>query len=152
MGDHVAIVAENCVGYMDGVWAALRSGIYLTPVNWHLTSQEMEHVLRDSGTRSVVTTPALEPLVREAVQNLGRSPAIVVIDGEEGPGCGRAATTMNSAPAAPRPDREPRGELMLYSSGTTGTPKGIKPRLTGRTLDERHGAITMLNQQHFAVR
>src|SRR5829696_8236467 len=50
-GDHVAIVLPNHIAYFDVVWAALRSGLYCTPVNWHLTAPEVAYIVGDCGAR-----------------------------------------------------------------------------------------------------
>ena len=52
-GDHVAILLQNDPRYFDAVWAALRSGLYYTPVNWHLTAGEVAYIVEDCGARSV---------------------------------------------------------------------------------------------------
>src|SRR5215204_6447673 len=54
-GDHVAILLQNHPRYFEVVWAALRSGLYYTPVNWHLTAPEVAYLFGDCGARSMVT-------------------------------------------------------------------------------------------------
>src|SRR5436305_1166859 len=57
-GDHVAILLENSPHWFDAVWAAFRSGLYFTPVNWHLTAPEVAYIVDDCGARSVLTSVA----------------------------------------------------------------------------------------------
>src|ERR1700709_1573782 len=58
-GDHVALLMENHPAFFEVVWAALRSGLHLTPVNRHLTADEVTYVLADSEAKVVVTSSAL---------------------------------------------------------------------------------------------
>src|SRR5262245_23276088 len=45
VGDHVAIVTENCAEYFEVVWGAMRSGLLVTPINWHLAAEEATYVV-----------------------------------------------------------------------------------------------------------
>ena len=49
VGDHVAILMHNTPEYFEVVWAGLRSGLYVTPINWHLSTDEVEYVVADCG-------------------------------------------------------------------------------------------------------
>jgi long-chain acyl-CoA synthetase len=117
-GDHVAIVLENHPRYFDAVWAALRSGLYYTPINWHLTAEEVAYITADCGARSVVTSA-----IRGAQVKLVDVEVPLVLDGDlEGwERYERGTAGMSGTP----PDDEPEGAGMFYSSGTTGRPKGI---------------------------
>ena len=66
-GDHVAVFMENHLRYFEVVWAALRSGLYLTAINSYLTAEEVGYILSDSGARSVVTSPAKATVARDAL-------------------------------------------------------------------------------------
>jgi long-chain acyl-CoA synthetase len=117
-GDHVAIVLENHPRFFDAVWAALRSGLYYTPVNWHLTAEEVAYITADCGARSVVTSA-----IRGAQVELVDVEVPLVVDGDlDGwERYERATAEMSGTPL----DDEPEGAGMFYSSGTTGRPKGI---------------------------
>jgi acyl-CoA synthetase (AMP-forming)/AMP-acid ligase II len=123
-GDHVAILLENDPHYFDAVWAALRSGLYYTPVNVHLTPDEVTYVLRDCGARAVVTSPAQA----SKLESLDPTVDSLVI-GET------YAEALARHPAAPLPD-QPCGHGMFYSSGTTGRPKGILFPLPDRQVTD----------------
>src|SRR5262245_52374041 len=62
-GDHVAALLDNRVAYFEVAWAALRSGLYLTPINWHLGPEEAGYVLADCGARAVVSCAPLGGLL-----------------------------------------------------------------------------------------
>src|SRR3546814_5982781 len=57
-GDHVAIFSENNAHFLEVMWAALRSGLYITTVNSYLSAEEVAYILDDSGSRALVTTTA----------------------------------------------------------------------------------------------
>ncbi len=135
-GDHVAILLENDRRYFDAVWAALRSGLYYTPVNWHLTAPEVAYIVGDCGARSVVTSAALAPKVGDLDVEI---PLVVGgdVDGWEG-----YEDLVAAQPADPL-DEEPEGMGMFYSSGTTGRPKGILFPLPDRAVgDDDHPMLS----------
>src|SRR5262245_2117754 len=57
-GDHIAIVLENHPRFLEVCWASQRSGLYYTPINWHLAPAEAAYVVNDCGARVVVTSAA----------------------------------------------------------------------------------------------
>lgn len=64
-GDHVAVLMENRVEYLIAVWAAQRSGLVMTPVNWHLAASEAAYVIDNCGARIVLTSSEQIPLIDE---------------------------------------------------------------------------------------
>jgi long-chain acyl-CoA synthetase len=133
-GDHVAILLPNHLRYLEVVWAALRSGLYYTPVNWHLTAPEAAYIVADCGARSVVTSVDLADRVTEL------SPEVpLVLDGDI-EGWERYEDVVGAQPTTPL-DEEPEGTGMFYSSGTTGRPKGILFPLPERTVHDVHPLV-----------
>src|SRR4051794_18405343 len=133
-GDHVAVFLENHVIYLEVAWAALRSGLYLTSVNRYLTADEAGYIVDDCGARALITSKAL---AEHATGVLAHAPGVEValmVDGTA-PGFDAYEDAIAAHPAEPLDD-EPLGELMLYSSGTTGRPKGIVRPLSGRNVRE----------------
>ena len=131
-GDHVAVFMENHPRYFEVVWAALRSGLYLTAINSYLTAEELGYILRDSGARSVVTSPAKVTVARGALVHAPEVELALIVDDEQ-PGFTAYEAAVAAQPTT-RLAEEPAGELMLYSSGTTGQPKGIKRPLRGSSI------------------
>jgi len=133
-GDHVAIFSENQPRYLEVMWAALRSGLYITTVNSYLSAEEVAYILEDSGSRSLVTTTAKADVAAAALRD---APGVTLplIIGADDP---RFESYVDATAAMPaeRLEEEPAGEMMLYSSGTTGRPKGIKRPLSGNTIDQ----------------
>jgi long-chain acyl-CoA synthetase len=138
-GDHVALFMENNPRYFEVAWAALRSGLYLTAVSSYLTAEEAAYIVNDCGARALVTSTAKRAVAEETV---ALTPAVelrLVVDGPaEGHDPYEEAVARH--PAEPLAE-EPLGDFMLYSSGTTGRPKGIKRPLTGRSVAEGNPAF-----------
>ncbi|QYG94464.1 AMP-binding protein [Iamia sp. SCSIO 61187] len=133
-GDHVAIFSENQPRYLEVMWAALRSGLYITTVNSYLSAEEVAYILDDSGARSLVTTTDKADVAAEALKDApGVALPLLIGDGDA-----RFESYVDAVSAMPteRLEEEPAGEMMLYSSGTTGRPKGIKRPLSGNTIDQ----------------
>ena len=137
-GDHAAVFLENDIRYFEVVWAALRSGIYMTAINRYLTCEEAGYILDDCRAQVIVTSARMT----EAEGLQAHAPNCEVwlsIDGGLA-GYEDYEAAIASCPAEPLPE-EPSGALMLYSSGTTGRPKGIKRPLPE---GEIHSAETPL--------
>ncbi|MGH9213285.1 MAG: acyl-CoA synthetase [Acidimicrobiales bacterium] len=73
-GDHVAVLLDNQAAYFEVAWAAQRSGLYLTPVNWHLGPEEAGYVIADCGAQAVVSTAPLGSLLARLDGALGSLP------------------------------------------------------------------------------
>jgi len=129
-GDHIAVLMENRLEFFPVVWAAQRCGLFYTPVNWHLTADEAAYVVADCGARLLVSSSGLEEVAAAAARSAPALRGRLTV-GSPVPG----VETLADA-AAPMPDTPVSGELegyyMLYSSGTTGRPKGILPAMTGQ--------------------
>jgi len=133
-GDTIAIMAENHPRYMEVYWAAIRSGLYLTAISRHLSPEEAAYLVNDSGARVLITTTAMAPCAREMLGHIHRCPLRLMMDGEEA-GFEPYEDAIDGRSVLPL-DRQPRGELLLYSSGTTGRPKGIQRPLSGKEIDD----------------
>ncbi|WP_167104396.1 acyl-CoA synthetase [Mycobacterium sp. DL592] len=149
-GNVIAALSDNTAEFFEIYWAALRSGLYFTPVNRHLASSEVAHILTDSGARVLFASAALNELaagVAADVPDLDRRYAF----GGAIEGFADYRELRDSLGGGGLID-QPRGAEMLYSSGTTGYPKGIKLALPAVSVDEP-GAdlIAVMLQQVFAV-
>lgn len=133
-GDSIAFIAENTPEVFEVYWAALRSGLYVTGVNHHLTPDEAAYILTDCGARALVGTGEHADLVTAVAELV---PGLEVRLAFEGPVRGFDDYEEALAAASPvAPADQPRGTDMLYSSGTTGRPKGVKAPLPPRQVDE----------------
>ncbi|MBO1334587.1 acyl-CoA synthetase [Streptomyces sp. VRA16 Mangrove soil] len=121
-GDHLALLSDNDPRVMEVYWAAMRSGLYLTAVNHHLAAEEAAYIVRDCGAGTLIVSGALRELGDRVAESVPQVTHRLGFDD------GTYDAALRAASAEP-PDAQPRGADMLYSSGTTGRPKGIEPTL-----------------------
>jgi fatty-acyl-CoA synthase len=133
-GDHLAVFLENHLVYPEVAWAALRSGLYVTAVNRYLTAEEAGYIVNDCGARVLVSSAALADRATAVLEHAPDIEVALMVDGVA-EGFTAYFEALSAFPASPLDD-EPLGELMLYSSGTTGRPKGIRRPLSGRQAAE----------------
>lgn len=122
-GDHIAMVLENNLRCFEIGWAALRSGLLVTPVNRFLTPAEAAYIVEDSESRVVISSHAMRELAEGLTGLMPNCSARLMVDGtiDGWDSYEAVVATVSDAPL----DAETLGALMLYSSGTTGRPKGI---------------------------
>ncbi|HKT73084.1 MAG TPA: acyl-CoA synthetase [Steroidobacteraceae bacterium] len=133
-GDTIAVVLENHEWFLPLVWSADRSGLYYACLSHTLSGADLAYILNDSGAHSVVCSRQTLPLL-QAAKNCGARPGLLLVDGEESD-TRNITASLARFPDTPIAD-EAAGSDMLYSSGTTGRPKGIrKPFVEGRPIDE----------------
>ncbi|MCO6414582.1 AMP-binding protein [Siccirubricoccus sp. KC 17139] len=125
-GDGIALLLENRPEFLELAEAARLAGLYYTPLSIHLRPQEVAYVLADSGAKLLIASPALAPLAARLLAEgvVGDRPCFALAEGLPGY-ASYEATLAAEDPAAPLPER-PVGREFLYSSGTTGLPKGIR--------------------------
>jgi long-chain acyl-CoA synthetase len=123
--DHYAIFMENNIRYVECCSAGERAGLYYTCINSYLTPDEVAYILDNSESKILITSTAKCNVALQAMAQCPRIECCLIVDG---PGAGDAVVNLDAAvggfPATPIPD-ESLGTAMLYSSGTTGRPKGI---------------------------
>ncbi|MFL5296939.1 MAG: AMP-binding protein [Phenylobacterium sp.] len=123
--DHYSVFMENNARYVEACGAGERAGLYCTCINSYLTGEEVAYLLGNSRSRVLITSTAKLPVAQAA---LAASPGVEVCLVVDGPGDGGRVLNLDEAlqglPDTPIAD-EALGTPMLYSSGTTGRPKGI---------------------------
>jgi long-chain acyl-CoA synthetase len=124
-GDHIAVLVANEPAMFEISWAAYRSGLYYTPVNHHLTAAEAVYIVRDCGARALIVSARFAELAGRIAVEVPEVTIRVSVGGD----------IPGYLPARELPEGEigeqRNGSFMLYSSGTTGYPKGILRPLSG---------------------
>jgi len=126
-GDRVCILSENRVEYVDAFWAAGKSGIILVPLGTRSTARELHQILADCAPRCLMYSARYEKLAQE-LQQLVAFEHPISLDAEES-----ASKALSYAKAIDRVRPDPLSTrlqpedifCLLYTSGTTGQPKGV---------------------------
>ena len=123
-GDTIAILMENNIRYPELLWAAKDSGLRYVSISSHLNAADAAYIITDCDARAVIASHALRELACASVEMLSHRPVLLMVDGAEAP-FADYDSLLADRPASPLEGRR-RGASMLYSSGTTGRPKGVR--------------------------
>ncbi|PZG04410.1 AMP-binding protein [Nonomuraea aridisoli] len=120
-GDCVVTVLRNGLDFLTMMLATYQIGAYLVPVNWHYTTEEIDYIISDCGAKVVISPDALT-----------------------------VAELVAGRPSTP-PAHRRAGSMMLYTSGTTGRPKGVRRRLLDLTPEELYPILMRKSWRHFGL-
>ena len=123
-GDAIAVLLPNRRELLELYGAAVQSGLYFVAVNWHLRDQEIAYILEDSQARLVVYDAQFADVARRAAAAVG-IPDSHVLSVDPAPGLRRFDEVVAGLSSA-APERRVAGQVMFYTSGTTGRPKGVR--------------------------
>jgi long-chain acyl-CoA synthetase len=123
-GDHVALVVSNRAEFVEALLGAMRAGLVVTPVKTSWTADEIEYLLRDAGSRVVVTDV-------EAAREAAACAGSAIVDLERDVRGKDFAAWLGAQDTGPLP-RDRHGFRLSYTSGTTGRPKGVHRLSDGR--------------------
>ncbi|GLW06667.1 acyl-CoA synthetase [Microtetraspora sp. NBRC 13810] len=146
-GDHVAFMLENHRLFFVVAWAAHRSGLYYTAISSRLQTGELAYILGNCGARVFISSAHLAEVACAVTADTPGVRVRLMIDGVA-PGFTSFEEAVAAHPPTPVED-ECQGMDMLYSSGTTGRPKGIKNALRRAPLDAP-GPLLRLIESLFA--
>lgn len=146
-GDHVALLMENHPRFLQICWAAQRAGLYYTAISYRLQADEVDYILKDCGARCFITSHAQRELAAALAARQAIPEHSFMLDGTK-EGYAAWEDALARQPATPIAD-ESEGADMLYSSGTTGRPKGIKVPLTGVALGTPSPLLMLMKALYF---
>ena len=133
-GDVVATLLPNCGEMLEVYLAALQAGWYLVPINHHLVAPEVAYILKDSGAKAFVAHERFADVARAAADEVGLDGTGRLAVGDV-PGFASYTEARDAQPTTLPEDRT-IGDVMNYTSGTTGNPKGIYRKLLGITPEQ----------------
>jgi long-chain acyl-CoA synthetase len=123
-GDHIAILLENHPRFFQICWAAQRAGIYYTAISWRLQQQEVEYIVNNCEARVFITSVERKEVVQPLLGKMDCVEKSYMLDGVVD-GFESWEDALARMPTTEIADQS-EGAPMLYSSGTTGYPKGVK--------------------------
>lgn len=127
-GDRVAIVADNSIAMVEAMFGALRAGLVLVPLNLSVSDAALESMMHDAGVRAVFASSAQLPRVEAFAARLPdiRADAKIALDGSAKEWAGYETWRDGQSDTNPGVKIAPDDLFnIIYSSGTTGQPKGI---------------------------
>ncbi|MGH3206535.1 MAG: acyl-CoA synthetase [Trebonia sp.] len=143
-GDTVAGMLPNGSAALALFFAAMQTGLYVVPVNWHLAAAEVAYILGDSGAGAFVAHERFADVAAAAADQAGISADARLADGAVP---GFAPLYSLGAGGEGRPRERTAGAPMVYTSGTSGRPKGVRRPLAGEDPD----ALPMMSTWFFGV-
>jgi long-chain acyl-CoA synthetase len=135
-GDHIGMMVENCRQFMEIVQGALRSGIIFTPVSTHLREDETRYILENCQAKLFIGSLKLAAVAEALIGDMPAIEHFYMLNGSR-PGFESGEDAVAAQPDTPIAD-ESVGTPMLYSSGTTGQPKGVLAMNTITDINEMH--------------
>ena len=148
-GDHVAFCLENHRSFLPLCWAAYYAGLIYTPISSRLTSDEIAYIVDNSGAQAFITSQYKAAQAAELVDRMPRARLRLMIDGAID-GYDSYEQALAQASPDPLPTRV-AGTDMLYSSGTTGRPKGVLTSHEPKPLEETESLVAAMCQLLLAM-
>lgn len=141
-GDHIAFMLENHPAFLPLCWAAHRAGLYYTAISYRLQEEEVAYIVEDCEAKVFITSKAQADLASRLEPRLASLDRRYMLDGTIA-GFEPFEDALAGQPETPISD-ETEGADMLYSSGTTGRPKGIKVPLSGEPLGSAAALLALV--------
>jgi len=142
-GDSLAVLIGNDDRFFDLFWAAHRAGLYFTPVNWHLQRDEVEYIVDNCDAKAFVAHARFAEVAADVPRAVPRVAVNASIGGAI-PGFRSLEDELAGVPADKALDEQLEGSVMLYSSGTTGRPKGVRRPLPRVPAGDMRLALTSI--------
>jgi acyl-CoA synthetase (AMP-forming)/AMP-acid ligase II len=148
VGDHIAICLENHPRYFEVIWGCHYAGLIYTACSSRLTSDELTYIINDCGARAFITSRYKGDQAAQIADSIPNVHLRLMLDGAIA-GYDNFESTVAAFPSTPLENRID-GVDMLYSSGTTGRPKGIKLVLPMNPIGSPNG-VAILGQLLFSM-
>jgi fatty-acyl-CoA synthase len=141
-GDHIGLMMENTHQFLEICWAAQRSGIIFTPISTHLKKGETAYILENCGAKLFIGSLELSEVAEQILPEATGVEHFYMVNGIR-PGFESWEEAIDAQPDTPIEDQS-NGVPMLYSSGTTGQPKGIFMAPPDTDVDTPHPLVPTL--------
>ena len=143
--DHVAVLSLNSRRYMEAYHAAFLGGCVLNPLNLRLAPKELEFIIKDSGTKTILTDAAFAPLVDAIRAQAGIETVVLMGDPRDDTAYDVAYDELVAAGVAEEPTEPAEDDvcLLMYTGGTTGLPKGVMCTQRAEALNAMHIRIAV---------
>ena len=141
-GDGVAILLNNHAEWIETYMATQQVGLYLTAINYHLTGPEVAYILQNSEAKIFISESAYGDAAQKAVKELSFDPKLTFSIDDLGDFVPYESLLLGQS--SQLPEQRSAGSLMLYTSGTTGKPKGVRRPLSDMSPDMAGGMAGML--------
>ncbi|MBW2389158.1 MAG: AMP-binding protein, partial [Deltaproteobacteria bacterium] len=132
-GDCVAVVLENCAEMFQVYLAVTQIGMYMTPINNHLTAPEIAYIVKDSGAKVFIGSARFGDACKAAREEIDfpsdRAFSLGAVDGFS------SLDSLKQGQSTEMPEDRSAGQVMNYTSGTTGKPKGVRRKLADISPD-----------------
>ncbi|MFC0108557.1 acyl-CoA synthetase [Kibdelosporangium aridum] len=129
-GDTVVMALPNSADLLALYFAVLQTGLYVVPVNWHLVGPEVAYIIEDSGAKVFIAHARFADMAVEAGSGIEAKYSVGDIPGFQ------PLSELGASAGTGRPENRTSGAPMVYTSGTTGRPKGVRRPLTGADPDD----------------
>lgn len=149
-GDHVALCVENSLAFFELIWGAHYAGLLYTACSTQLTAEELAYIVDDCGARTFFLSARYAGKAAGVLAGAPRVENWLSVGGAID-GLDAYEEAVAGLPDTPEDDSRVAGRDMLYSSGTTGKPKGIRPTELVAELDGEPGPVTALLSGMFSV-
>lgn len=134
VGDGLVVMCQNHTRFYELYWAAHRAGLYFTPISWHATASEAKYILENSEAKAFIASSRFAEVARAVHQEKSGELICLSVLGDID-GFKQLEELSDAEPDHPIEDQT-SGREMLYTSGTTGRPKGVKFPLSGKPITD----------------